>query len=1850
VKQRFPLGVLAESERQVLCEDGERIFCRGSRRVGQGKPSSVLLVLLGSERPSPAAADRLAHEYGLRAELDPTWAALPLALYEQDGRPVLVLQDPGGESLEGLVGGPMETSRFLRLGIGIASALAKAHGQGLVHKDIKPVNLLVNCTDGGSRLTGFGIASRLPRERHEPEPPEVIAGTLAYMAPEQTGRMNRSIDSRSDLYALGVTLYRMLTGDLPFSASDAMEWVHCHIARMPVPPAEKVDGIPAAASHIVMKLLAKTGEERYQTAAGLRRDLERALVQWETQERVDEFPLGAQDQPDRLLIPETLYGRERDVTTLLAAFDRVVETGSPELVLVSGYSGIGKSSVVNELHRALVPPRGLFASGKFDQYKSDIPYSTLAQACQGLVRFVLGKSDAELARWRETLRAAVDPNGRLVTDLVPELTLVIGEQPPVPMLDSLQAKGRFHLVLRRFIGAIATAEHPLALFVDDLQWLDLATLDLMEDLLTQTDGQRLLLIGAYRDNEVDAQHPLTRRIASIRQRATVSEIKLGPLGREHVGQLTADALRTTRDEVAPLAQLVHAKTAGNPFFVLQFLHVLADEGLLAFDSEVHPRWDVERIQAKRYTDNVADLMVARLERLPVRTHAALRELACLGNVAAVATLAVAMGLPQEQIHILLWEAVKLELVNRTPDAYKFVHDRVQEAAYSGIPESLRSRAHLRIGRILASNGEGSDTSIFDIVNHLNKGAELITSVRERVELAQFNLVAGKRAQASTAYSSALTYLASGAAMLPKKAKHTHRDLFFQLELHRAECELLSGAAVDAEQRLERLSGLAAGPVEQASVTCLRMDAFTKLDQLHDAVRIGLAYLRILGIEWSPHPNAQETVRAFERLRSRLEEGGASDPVELPLMTDPVALATLEVLAKLTAPAHYTDLNLTSLTVCEAVRLSLDQGNGDPSCVAYLFLSMVAGRFGDLQAARRYGQIGQDLVDRRGLRRFQARAYVDYASLAWMGNFAANRDLARRAFEIANSSGDLLYATHAWWVTISNRLGAGDPLADVQREAETGIAFARKVGFGFVVGILAVQLGLMRTLRGQTRVFGSLDDSYCNDQGVEGPFSGNPNSARVECWYWIRKLQAQYLAGDHAGALGAAARAQPLLWTCVANLETAEHCFFSALARAGACGPNGTDMHGATTATLVQEHRQLAAWARHCAENYESRAELVGAELARVRGEDRNAMDGYERAIRSARANAATHIEALANELAGRFYAERGFDKIAQLYLHDARYCYLRWGADGKVRQLEENYPFLAKEDTRVDAAQTVRTAVGHLDLSTVLKVSQALSGERDLGKLISEVMRLALEHAGAERGMLILPREEVYRIEAQASVGIDAVNVDLRPSEVDGAELPQSAFQYVLRTRETVLIQDALADKLYAHDEYLRGSRARSVLCMPLLKQSRLVGVIYLENSLVAGAFTPARMALLELLASEAAISLENARLYRDLQEREARVRRLFNSNLIGIFTWHLDGRILGANDAFGKITGYGADELVSAGIGWRALLPPDWQRGDERLAALLATGVAPPFEAEYVKKNGNRVPVLVGAAMFEGSSDEGLAFVLDLSDRKQAEQAARDMERRFHEVQMQLSDAIRVASIGQLSASIAHEVNQPLSGIITNASTCLRMLDAVPPNIDGARETARRSIRDGHRAAEVITRLRAMFSNRDFAPEPMDLNEATREVIALSMSDLRRNRVVIAEEFAHDLPQVIGDRIQLQQVILNLLRNGSDAMCDVQGAPRDMLVKTEREGDDRVRLSVRDAGVGIDGQHADHLFTPFYTTKSGGMGIGLSLSRTIVERHHGHLGAEPNDGAGATFWFSIPFTSRRPPAPGDESLVPSTR
>lgn len=1812
---------------------GEFTVRRGS---GEGV-APILLITPAAEHPSPKALDRLEHEYALRSELGRAWAARPLALTNYDTRPALVLEDPGGKPLDQLLGGPLETSQLLRIAVSLAVALRHVHERNLIHKDIKPANILVDIKGGAAWLTGFGIASRLPREHQVPEPPEVIAGTLAYMAPEQTGRMNRSVDSRSDLYALGITFYEMFTGSLPFTAADPMEWVHCHIAKRPIAPRERSENIPAPISAIIMKLLAKTAEERYQTARGLERDLRRCLAEWEALRSVDDFVLGQHDTPDSLMVPEKLYGREREIDTLLAAFDRVVKSGMPELVLVSGHSGIGKSSVVNELHKKLPTTRGFFSAGKFDQYKRNIPYATIAQAFQSLVQQVLGRSDTELSQWRSALQEALGPNGQLMVNLVPQLALIIGEQATVPDLPPRDQQARFQLVFRRFLGVFAQPEHPLALFLDDLQWLDSATLDLIEHLLAHQDVRHLLLIGAYRDNEVGPTHPLTRRLARLRSaRGQVHETVLMPLRVDDVAKLLEDALHTETGRLRPLADLVFEKTAGNPFFTIQFLVTLADEALLAFDPGTAAwTWDLPRIRAKGFTDNVADFMAAKLSRLHPASQSVLKQLACLGNAATTATLALVHQATETDLHTTLWDAVRSGFVLRSDGTYAFLHDRIREAAYALIPEDERAMAHLRIGRALAAGMPEHEIAenIFEIVNQFDRGAALITRQREREDVAHLNLLAGKRAKAATAYEAALQYFSAGRTLLAEIAWENCYRLTFDLELNWAECEYLTGKLPPAEERLAMLSIRARDTIDSAAVACVRINLYTTLDQSDNAIRVGLEYLRRFNERWSAHPTAEDVRRDYDRLWQQLGARSIEALIDLPPMSDPDRCAMMDVLTVLTSPALFTDLNLFRLIVSRMATLSLEYGNSDGSCLAYVWLGGVLGtHFGKYDGGARFGRLGLDLVEKNGLDRYGARVYLVFAVHVahWTQPLQISHSLLERAFDAAQNVGDLSYAAYSRIDVITNRIAAGNPLSELERVADHGLEFAKKVRFGLANDCITGQLRLIRMLRGLTQDFNSFNDAEFEESQFERHLENDPQLALAASYYWIRKLQASIYANDVASAIAAVSKVAPLLWTIPTQFELAEYHFYGALAQAAHCDCTFSEERNHCLEALVAHHKQLAVWAENCPSTFANRAALVGAEIARLEGRELDAMRLYEEAIKLSREHGFIQNEGLAHEHAARFCATRGFQTSAEAYQQNARRCYLSWGASGKVRQLDETYPHLGDNDP--GPMNTIGTTVEHLDLATVIKVSQAVSGEINLEKLIETLLRTALEHAGAERGLLLLPRHAELWIQAEATARGNFVTTELRDAPIAGAELSESIVRYAARTYEIVILDDASAQASLSSEDYICRKQARSILCLPLVKQGMLIAILYLENNLARGVFTPARVAVLKLLASEAATSLENARLYRELEEREAKIGRLVKANIIGIFIFNVDGPIVEANDAFLQMVGYSRDDLVSGRIRWKDLTPPEWRDRLARAAIELEkTGKVQPYEREYLRRDGSRAPALVGSAAFDERREQGVAFVLDLTERKQAEAEARESEQRYREMQAELAHANRVATIGQLTASIAHEVKQPIGATVANAQAALRFLRAQVVDLDELRDVLTDIVKDGNRAGDIINRIRNLLKKAQPKKEALNLNEAICEVVELARGEAIKNGISVQTELADGIQLLDGDRVQLQQVILNLVMNAVEAMSATSEGARELLISTRKTESDVVLVAVRDSGPGLTPTTLDHLFEAFYTTKPGGLGLGLSICRSIIETHGGRLSARANVPRGAIFEFSLP-------------------
>ena len=1944
---------------ELLREGADFTLYRGRQH---GNPSPVLVVALTAEQPSPQGLRRLEHEYSLVGELDPAWAAKPLALTRHEGRTILVLEDPGGEPLDLVLerdqGRPFDLTRVLHIAVSLAVAVGQVHRRGLIHKDIKPANVLVDAA-GNVWLTGFGIASRLPHERQSPVAIEIIAGTLAYMAPEQTGRMNRSIDTRSDLYSLGVTFYQMLTGALPFDAADAMEWVHCHIARQPRPLDEK---IPAPLSAILMRLLAKTVEERYQTAAGLEADLRWCLAKWESQGHIDAFELGSHDVSDRLLIPEKLYGRELEIDALLAAFDRVVANGTAEFVLVSGYSGVGKSSVVNELHRVLVPPRGFFASGKFDQYKRDIPYTTLAQAFRSLVRPLLGQSEAELGRWQDALSEALGSNGQLIVNLVPELELAIGKQPPVTQLPPQEAQNRFQMVFRRFLGVFARKEHPLALFLDDLQWLDTATLDLLEHLVTHPEVQHLLLVGAYRDNEVGMAHPLMRTLEAIRDAGSgLHEIVLAPLRIDDVGGLVADALHCEPERARSLAQLVHAKTGGNPFFAIQFFTALADEGLLTFGPVTRAwQWDIDRIRASSYTDNVVDLMAGKLKRLSATTQQALKDLACLGNVAEVTALTLVQGKTEEEIDAAFWEGLHAGLIFRLESAYKFLHDRIQEAAYSLIPEAHRADVHLRIGRVLLAGMTADELveHLYDVANQFNRGAALLVDQDEKARVATIDLRAGRKAKASTAYAPACTYFATAMSLLDERDWDSQYALMFSLWFERAECEFLSGNVDKAEQLIMELLRRGTSKIDKAAVYHLKVHLQIVKGEYPQAVDSALACLRLFGIDIPAQPTWEQAEAEYQTLWRSLNGRPIESLIDLPLMTDPELQAAMHALEALLVPAYYTNLHLFCLHLCLGVKISLQHGTSGASAIGFCWLGTILGpvfrRYSD---GYRLAKLACDLVEKHGFIASQAKVhYVMGLAALWTQPIATALDFNRAVLRTAIETGALTYACYSVYESVTILLLRNDPLDEAWRESETALDFARKARFRDQTDAIVSQQCFIATMQGRTATFSTFSDASFDEVAFEAQLMTEDRMHTMVCFYWILKLKARFLSGDYAEALAAADKAKELIWSGLGHIVLLDYYCYTALIMAALYENASADEQTRWRELLTAHREQLREWAENYPPTFADKHALVSAEIARLEARAFDAMQLYEQAIQSARDNGFIQNEASAYEVAARFYLARGFEMFAHTYLRNARNCYDRWGAHGKVKQLDELYPRLHQEHLPPSTTATIGAQVSQLDVETVVKASQALSSEIVLNKLIEKLMRIAVEHAGAERGLLILLRGDEPRIEAEALSGHSEVEVNVRQTILSPLDLPKSAIQYAIRTGERVVLDDASVRNPYSEDVYVQQKRPRSVLCLPIVKQTKPIGALYLENNLTPRAFTSDRVSVLELLASQAAISLENANLYAGLKRSEAylaqgqaisRTGSFGRNAFTGEIYWSEETYRIYEHDRTVKPTlesvfervhpedrdlalkkiEYATQQRTGFDIEYRLLRPdgsvkylrvlaravelssgdlefmgtvsdvterklaeealrrseaylaeaqrlahtsswawrvpgmeavhiseewyriygfdpnegmPTWSEREQRIhpedrarwqgAIDRAIDQRSDFEVEFrlLFPDGTvKYLQAIGHPVFETSGDliEFMGSSTDVTERTRAEEALR-------QAQADLARANRVTTLGELTASLTHEVNQPIAAALTDAKTCLRWLARDEPAVEEARAAASRIVKDVLRAGEIMNRTHQLFKKGTLQQELVDMNEVIRETVVLLQSEAMPYNIAVRTELTADLPLVMGDRVQLQQVLMNLMINGFDAMKSVDGT-RELAIRSQRAENEQVLVSVSDTGIGLPAQQADQIFNAFFTTKPHGTGMGLRIGQSIIESHGGRLWAADNFPRGTTFQFTLPAT-----------------
>jgi predicted ATPase/serine phosphatase RsbU (regulator of sigma subunit)/tRNA A-37 threonylcarbamoyl transferase component Bud32 len=1494
----------------------------------------VILKVLKEDYPTSAELTRYKQEYEITRNLNTDGVVKAYSLESYQRTLVIILEDFGATSLKQLVNNHVGTKpalslqEFLDIAIKIAESLGKIHAANIIHKDINPSNIVLNPETRILKIIDFGISTQLTRENPILKNPNVLEGTLAYMSPEQTGRMNRSLDYRTDFYSLGVTFYELLTGQLPFDTTDALELVHCHIAKQPMSPHQLLPEVPQAVSDIVMKLMAKTAEERYQSAWGIKADLEACLTQLQATGTISSFPLGARDISDKFQIPQRLYGREAEVETLLTAFERVAggreeretnlqpSTPNPqskiqnpkfkiELMLVAGYSGIGKSSLVAEIHKPNTRLRGYFTAGKFDQFQRNVPYSAIVNAFKGLVRQLLTESASQLSQWREKLLAAFGSNGQVIIDVIPEVELIVGKQPPVPSLGPSEAQTRFNLIFQNFIQAFCTKEHPLVIFLDDLQWADSATLKLLELMMTDTTMQYLFLIGAYRDNEVSPTHPLMMMLDGLRnQGATVNSIALAPLALEHINQLIADTLQSNSNQSQPLAELVMSKTGGNPFFVNQFLKTLHAEDLITFDFEYHRwQWNIAQIEAQGITDNVVELMIGKLKKLPESAQQVLRLASCVGASFDLNTLAIVCEKSPREIFSDLVIAVQSGLILPTSELntdlliqdYKFLHDRVQQAAYALIDDDRKKAVHLQIGRLLLANvsAEARSEKIFEIVDHLNLAWDLITNESERVELARLNLEAGRKAKASTAYAAALVqYFTPGIEILPGNIWQEHYDLSFNLYRERSECEYLCANFDKAEELFDYILSHVKSNLEGAEIQNIRLVLYDNTGKFLEAVRLGAEALKSFGLNL-PTANKDEILSELELelqlYRTNLERINISELIDAPEMTNPEILACLKLLMNITGPAYFVDQDLLALISLKMVNLSLEYGNSDVSAHGYAFWGFLAGaRLIDYEVGYEFGQLSMRLNEQFNNVNLACKVFNMFGGLInpWRSHLKKGIPFLRNGYLAGVETGDV-YVSYNSYHLILQRVISADNFSSILEESSKHLEFLRQMKNHVFAGIQQLYQHFILNLQGLTQDKFSFnaedfDESQCLQMWHENGFMTGVAP------YNIFKAQIFFLYEDYENALERIRKSDEIVVFISGVPSQAEHYLYYSLILTALYPTASPSQQKEYWEILKANQQKMKIWADNCPENFLHKYLLVEAEIARISGKELEAIDLYDNAISSAGENEYIQNEALGNELAAKFWLGKGKEEFAQLYMKKAHYGYQLWGAKRKVEDLEEKYPeLLSLSSTATCLTDTTVTSIssttssssgGALDLATVIKASQAIASEIVFEQLLGKLMKIIIANAGAQVGYLILPNQGQLLIEAEGVV--DSDNVALLQSIPIENRLPAAIINYVARTSESVVLSDATVEGNFTNDAYIQHHQPKSILCFPLINQGQLVSIIYLENNLTAGAFTSERLEVLRILSAQAAISIENARLYQTLEDKvKERTAQLAEAN-----------------------------------------------------------------------------------------------------------------------------------------------------------------------------------------------------------------------------------------------------------------------------------------------------------------------------------------------------------------------------------
>ena len=1513
---------LSHYKKTQTIHSGSRTLVYRALHIPDQQP--VIIKVLRNAHPSLSELIQFRNQYTITKDPISNYIVKPLALESYGNGYALIMPDLGAIALSDYW---QQCDRsfpeFLSTAIQLAQALQDLGQQRIIHKDIKPANILIHPETKKVQLIDFSISTLLPKEQQHLIDPNGLQGTLAYISPEQTGRMNRGIDYRSDFYSLGVTFYQLLTGRLPFETNDPMELVHCHMAKNP-PVLGSQEEIPTVLSDIVLKLMAKNAEDRYQSALGLKYDLERCLQDLEKTGEITTFDLAQRDVCDRFSIPEKLYGREAQVQALLNAFERVAQsppapdarlpTTHSEMILVAGFSGIGKTAVINEIHKPIVRQRGYFIQGKFDQFNRNIPLLAFVQAFRDLMGQLLSLTDAQLDRWKTQIIRAVGDSGQVLIDILPELEQIIGKQPPAPELSGSAAQNRFHLLFQKFIRVFTTPEHPLAIFLDDLQWVDSASLNLIKVLMSNAEIGHLLLLGAYRDNEVFPGHPLVLTLSELeKEQAVISIITLAPLAQHQINQLVAETLNCGEEIAQPLTELVYQKTQGNPFFTTQFLKGLHQDELIELNYRLgYWECDLFRVMDAALTNNVLDFMVRQLLKLPAQTQKVIRLAACIGNPFDLETLAMVCEEPASAVAAQLWEALQEGLVlpesesykffqgddthessnERVSIAYKFLHDRVQQAAYSLIPEEEKCSTHYRIGQLLWQqfSPETRQGRIFELVNQLNYGIDLMAEQSDRDSLAQLNLIASRQARAAIAYETGQQYVTIGLFLLGENPWHRQYEMSLAFHELGAELSSLCGDFDTMEQFVEQVTIQAQTLLEKVNVYRIRIQAKTSQNQLDQSILMSLHFLQKLGINFPQKPTNDHIKTGISEIEKLMGDREIEDLIHLPIMTNPEIIAIANIINS-TIPASYISGSLLyPLLATFSVKLSIQYGNTAVSTHAYIAYGLICcTRLQNIDTGVKFGELALQVVSKLDAKIIKPEV------LLLMGCFILHRKshlnktlpILQESYGAALEVGNLVFVTYSVGSFCCNSFWCGQSLATLEQQTRAycnGLVQLNK--FKTAHWFRIFWQSILNLLGRSDQPFILSGEAFQETEIRESLISTREFTGLY--LFYVSKLMLCYLFGEMELAQAQAVEGRKYLRAGAGTIAEPEFYFYDSLTALATLSLQSQQRSQLLQQVAENQTQLQQQWAEHAPMNYQHKVDLVAAEQSRILGHKAEAIDLYDQAISGAQANEYIQEEALANELAAKFYLDWGKEKIAQFYMTEAYYGYVRWGAKAKTNHLVAQYPQLLEPiftntTFQLNTEETMTTLLlaptssisSHsststvLDVASILKASQVISSELQHDQLMTKLAGVLMENAGATKCALILPTDTDWQVEALANLSDKKTTQSFPKQPLNTSpDVPISLICYVRNTISPLVFDDISKEKRWSGEPYVQLKHPKSIFCLPLLKQENFLGILYLENNQTVGAFTEKLQEVLKLLTTQVSIAIENATLYRTLEQK----------------------------------------------------------------------------------------------------------------------------------------------------------------------------------------------------------------------------------------------------------------------------------------------------------------------------------------------------------------------------------------------